>query len=443
MLGWAINKMITFFASINRMHQSKHPIFSILLLILAGEAVFILPFVLARIFRPTFLDVFNLNNLELGTCFSVYGIVAFASYLFGGTLADKFKPKVLIAVALFLTAAGGLLLATFPSYLLLKILYGYWGFTTIFLFWAAMIKATRVWGGPKSQGIAFGFLDGGRGLVAAGFGSLGVLIFSIFITSEIAVASFEERKEAFRYVILISSAIIALVGFLILLFLKDTSSAETDQRKTWAETLSNFKIVVKIRSVWLLMIIILCAYVGYKITDIYSLYAKEVMLYDEIESAKVGTYLLYIRPVIGVGIGLLADKTKTSLMMILGFCTMLIGALVFASGVIGPSMSIFFLFSLLITATGVYAFRTLYFAAMHEGYIPLAVTGTAVGFISIIGYTPDIFMGPAIGYLLDNSPGEPGHQHVFIMLAVFATIGLLAAVLFYRNANKKLVISRY
>ncbi len=418
---------------------SKQPFYIILLLILAGEAVFILPFVLARVFRPTFLDVFNLNNLELGTCFSIYGIVAFISYLFGGSLADKFKPKILIATALFLTAAGGIVLATFPSYTALKILYGYWGFTTIFLFWAAMIKATRVWGGIKSQGRAFGFLDGGRGLVAAGFGSLGVLIFSIFITTEIAEAAFSERKEAFRYVILISSSIIGGIGLLVLLFLKNNSSEETAvTRKSWIETFSNFNIVIRIPTVWLLMIIILCAYVGYKITDVFSLYAKEVMLYDEIESAKVGTFLLYIRPVVGIAIGFLADITKTSLMMILGFITMLIGALIFASGVIEPSMSVFFLMSLLITATGVYAFRTLYFAAMQEGLIPLAVTGTAVGLISLIGYTPDIFMGPAMGYLLDNSPGEPGHQHVFMMLSGFAVIGLLASVFFYKISKKKI-----
>ncbi|PKA84544.1 sugar phosphate permease [Ulvibacter sp. MAR_2010_11] len=411
---------------------ARQPLYVILLLILAGEAVFILPFVLARVFRPTFLDVFELTNLELGTCFSVYGIVAFISYLLGGTLADKFKPKILIAVALFLTALGGLVISTYPSYFVLKIVYGYWGFTTIFLFWAAMIKATRVWGGTKSQGLAFGFLDGGRGLVAAAFGSLGVFVFSLLITSEIADAAFSERKEAFRYVILISSAIICTVGVLILLFLKTDASEEIIvQKKTWAETFSNFKVVIKIPSVWLLMIIILCAYVGYKMTDVFSLYAKEVMLYDEIESAKVGTYLLYIRPVIGITIGFLADKTKTSLMMILGFLVMLFGALIFASGVIEPSMSLFFLLSLLITATGVYAFRTLYFAAMQEGHIPLAVTGTAVGIISLIGYTPDIFMGPAMGYLLDNSPGELGHQHVFLMLAAFSGLGLITAFRFY------------
>jgi hypothetical protein len=52
------------------------PGLSIAALIVAGESVFLLPFVLARVFRPTFLDVFGLTNLELGTAYSVYGIVA-------------------------------------------------------------------------------------------------------------------------------------------------------------------------------------------------------------------------------------------------------------------------------------------------------------------------------------------------------------------------------
>ena len=122
----------------------KQPFYVIILLILSGEAVFILPFVLARVFRPTFLDVFQLTNLELGTCFSVYGIVAFISYLFGGPLADRYPPRKLMSIALFLTALGGVALSTYPSYFIMKIIYGYWGFTTIFLFWSAMIKATRI-----------------------------------------------------------------------------------------------------------------------------------------------------------------------------------------------------------------------------------------------------------------------------------------------------------
>ena len=99
---------------------------------------------------------------------------------------------------MFFTAFGGIVLSTYPSYLILQILWGYWGFTTVFLFWGAMIKATRVWGGSKNQGEAFGLLDGGRGLVAASMGTLGVLIFSIFLTNDIEVGYLPERKNAFQ-----------------------------------------------------------------------------------------------------------------------------------------------------------------------------------------------------------------------------------------------------
>ncbi|MFT5102969.1 MAG: sugar phosphate permease [Candidatus Latescibacterota bacterium] len=412
----------------------KHPFYFILLLILGGEAVFILPFVLARVFRPTVLDVFNLTNVELGSCFSVYGIVAMVSYLFGGPLADRFQPRKLMALALILTAAGGIVYANEPSFTTLNILYGYWGFTTIFLFWAPMIKATRVWGGGKSQGKAFGFLDGGRGMVGALFASLGVLIFSMFIIGEISDALLADRQEAFRYVVLVSSGIVALIGVLVWFFLKMPSDGETIVLESI--NVKQIGTVLKIPSVWLLMIIILCAYVGYKITDVFSLYAKEVMLYDEVKSAQVGTFLLFIRPVVGVLIGFIADKSRTTLWLIISFVIAIFGASFFASGIIEPSSGGLFLMSILITATGVYAIRSLYFASMQEGKIPLVLTGTAVGMISLIGYTPDIFAGPAMGYLLDSSPGEIGHRHVFMMLIGFSVIGLLASLVFYKISGK-------
>ncbi|WP_271784031.1 MFS transporter [Aquimarina algiphila] len=416
------------------MNETKTPWYFLLLVILAGESVFILPFVLARVFRPTVLEVFNLDNIQLGICFSIYGFVALISYLFGGALADKFPPRKLIAVALWMTALGGLVYATFPDYLTLKILYGYWGFTTIFLFWAPMIKATRVWGGTTSQGKAFGFLDGGRGLVGALFGALGVLIFSLFITAEISEATASESRAAFRYVILVSSGIVSFVGILVWFFMKMDHKLE---KEIIVEkiTISQVKEVLRLPSVWLLMIIILCAYVGYKITDVFSLYAQDVMLYDQVKSAQVGTFLLFIRPVIGVLIGILADRSQTTFWLLISFIVSFFGALLFATGVISDSSTALFFISILVVATGVYAARSLYFAVMQRGKIPLILTGTAVGIISLIGYTPDIFAGPAIGYLLENSPGPKGHQHVFWMLALFSFIGGLAAWYYYKLYN--------
>ena len=418
--------------------KRKAPWYYLLLLILAGESVFILPFVLARVFRPTVLNVFALDNTQLGLCFSVYGFVALVSYLFGGPLADKYPPRKLIAVALWMTALGGLVYATFPSYFVLKILYGYWGFTTIFLFWAAMIKATRVWGGESSQGKAFGLLDGGRGLVGALFGTMGVLIFSIFITSEIAEASVLESKEAFRYVILVSAGIVVVVGFLVWFFMRMDKAYEQAIILDKI-TFSQIKEVLKLPAVGLLMVIIACAYVGYKITDVFSLYAQDVMGYDQVQSAQVGTFLLFVRPIVGVVIGILADRSQTTYWLLVSFIVSFLGALLFATGVITDSSTLLFFMSILIVATGVYAARSLYFAVMEQGKIPLVLTGTAVGIISLVGYTPDIFAGPAMGYLLDANPGEIGHRHVFWMLAVFSLIGGVGAWFYYRLYRKNKV----
>ena len=418
---------------------------TITLLILAGEAVFILPFVLQRIFRPTFLETFAINNTEIGSCFSVYGIVALFSYLFGGPLADKFRPHILMSVALILTACGGFLLATYPSLSILHVLYGFWGFTTIFLFWAAMIKATRIWGGADKQGIAFGFLDGGRGLVAALFGSAGVYVFSLFITKDIELTSLLERQVAFKQVIIYTSTAISIIGVLVFFGLKNLKieqpvsylSKENPEPPKSKLSYANFKKVMEYHAVWLLMIIILCAYFGYKMTDIFSLYANEMMLYNDIASAEIGTYLLYMRPVIGVIIGLLADRTRATLWIVVGFILMLLTSLVFASGIINEGTYLLFIISIGSMAIGVYSVRVLYFAVLDEAKIPLAITGTAIGFISVVGYTPDIFAGPLIGYLLDANPGALGFHLTFLLMAIFCIIGLIAAYALWKYNKSK------
>ena len=411
----------------------KGSFLSIILLILSGELIFLLPYVLARIFRPTFLEVFNLTNLKLGSLFSIYGTVAILSYLNGGIISDKIQPKKLIAISLFFTAFGGIILSTYPSYLVLQILWGYWGFTTVFLFWGAMIKATRVWGGSKNQGEAFGLLDGGRGLVAASMGTLGVVIFSMFLTNDIELASLVERKNAFRCVILFSSFIVFLTGILVIIFME--SGIESALNKS-ASLIPNIKSVLKTQSVWLIMFIIMAAYVGYKVTDIYSLYASDVMNFDDLEAANIGSLQLYLRPLVCLLIAFFADKKSYIYLIIIGFIIMLFGALIFSLGIVQLNMDYVFLFSLIVVATGTYAIRALYFSLMQEGRIPLVLTGTAVGVISVVGYTPDIFASPVIGYLLDTYPGIIGHQYVFSMLVVFSIVGLWASIRF-----KKLVTS--
>ena len=145
-------------------------VFILFTLMLIGEGVFLLPFVVTRVFRPTFLKVFNITNLELGTAFSLYGIVAMFSYFAGGPIADRYSPKKLLIASLLMTSAAGIIMAFIPSLGTLTLLYGFWGLSTILLFWAGYIKAIRQFGGENTQGKSYGLVDGGSRIIGCCIG---------------------------------------------------------------------------------------------------------------------------------------------------------------------------------------------------------------------------------------------------------------------------------
>lgn len=395
---------------------------------MAGETVFFLPFVVVRIFRPTFLDAFSINNFQLGTAFSFYGIVAMVSYFLGGPIADRFSPKKLMSAALILTGLGGFKLMTFPSTTVLSLLYGFWGMTTILLFWSALIKTTRIWGGRLNQGTAYGLLDAGRGLLAAILASVSVWAFATILPQDISTMDFNDQRAGMRMIILSYSIFTILVGLLVYLVIPDTMDQEESGSII---TLSTIKSLASRPIIWLQAIIVLCAYVGYKCTDDFSLYASDVMGYDDVKAASFGTISYWTRPLIAVIAGFTADRYLSSKVIIGGFFITIIGSVLMSSGWIAPSGSLMLAASIIILSIGIYAMRGVYFALLQEGKIQVAVSGTAIGIISVVGFTPDIFMGPLMGYLIDNHPGAAGHQYVFSVLGGFSMVGLMAAFIFY------------
>jgi len=92
--------------------------------------------------------------------------------------------------------------------------------------------------------------------------------------------------------------------------------------------------------------------------------------------------------------------------------------------------------NLVVTYIGVYALRGLYFALLEQTRVPHTVTGVAVGLISLFGYTPDIFIGPIAGRLLDNFPGVAGYQYFFLLLCGISTIGMITAVVVGRGVSR-------
>jgi len=400
--------------------------------VIAGEAIFLLPFVLSRIFRPTFLDVFGITNLQLGTAFSLYGIVAMVSYFAGGPLADRFSARNLIVSALLATSLGGILMATIPAIGVLTALYAFWGLTTIFLFWGALIKTTRELGSIH-QGRTFGLLDGGRGLFAAVISSLSVLVFAAMLPAQVETATFDERSVALGRIIQGFAGMNVFSAVLVWLFVPPTPKADTIA--DGGISLDGLKQVMVMKTVWCHAVIVLCAYVAYKSTDDFSLYARDAFGYNEVEAAQIGTISFWMRPLAAVCAGLLADRFNGPVMLVASFALVMAGSMVIATGMIIPGLPLLLVLVIATTSAGIYALHGLYFAIFGDAGVPALWTGSAVGVVSFVGFTTDIFMGPLMGYLIDNNPGAAGHQYVFGVVWGFALAGLVTTLLFRRAST--------
>ena len=400
-------------------------------LILAGEAVFALPFHVARFFRPSVLELFSLTNTELGAAQGVYGILAMVAYFPGGPLADRFSARKLLALSLWTTAAGGLYMATFPDYRGALFLWGFFGVTTILLFWAALIRATRDWGGHDTQGRAYGLLEGGRGLLAAVLATIAVVVFGLAFPEGYAAASFEEKQDTLRVIIYGYTAVTAATGVFVWFVIVDghpSGESDLEEWKAHAESVWDHVFrVLRIPAVWLQAVIIVCAYVGYKGFDNYSLYAVQGYGMNEVDAARIVAIGSWMRPIAALGAGMLGDRFSVSRMTVIAFVILLASDLFFSLTTPIPGAAWVLLGNTLFTCTAIFGLRGLYFALFEEAKVPAAVTGTAVGLVCVIGFTPEVFVSYVGGVLLDRSPGLAGHQHFFLFLAAFAFVGVVAS----------------
>lgn len=409
-------------------------------LVLAGEAIFSLPFHVARFFRPTLLQVLGLTNSQLGNAQAVYGVLGMISYFPGGPLADRFSARKLMTASLFATAAGGLWFAALPGLGGLSVLFGFWGVTSILLFWAAMIRATREWGSAEEQGLAFGALDGGRGLTAALLASGGVALFGLFFPEDATLVSDAERASALSRVILTYTAVTALTGVVIWLVIPEPAAGAAAAAPRRGIPWRDIGVLLRRPSLWLNALIIICAYVGYKGYDNISLFAVQGYGMDEVEGAQLSALGAWMRPVAALAAGLVADRLRASHTAVGCFALMLGSYLLLGLHTPTPGGPALLYTGVLASMAGVYGHRGVYYALLEEAAVPTALTGTATGLISFIGYTPDIFVSPIAGWLLDRSPGVAGHQHLFFMLAAFSGLGFVAASLFRQAARQQVKV---
>lgn len=394
--------------------------FLMVTLVFAGELVFGLPFHTARYFRPTLLETFGFTNTQLGDVFAVYGVMAMISYFPGGALADRYSARNLLTLSLIATGAGGFYMATFPGTWGMAMLYGYWGITTVLLLWAALIRATREWGGTASQGRAFGVLEGGRGVAAAIVAQLGVVTLAWYMPENVALASDEERRAAFRAVILLYSFAAFATAVLTWLLIPPAKHIGDSSQSLF----HGAALVLKRPLVWAQAAVIICAYCCFKGLDNISLYAVQVLGKDEVQSAQLSAYGAYVRPVAAVVAGIVADRWTASRTIGILFVVLLVTYVMLSMTLPAGSGLTLIYGNIFVSFFAVFGLRGVYFALLEENRTPAFFTGAVVGMVSFVGYTPEIFFAPITGRILDATPGVGGHQNYFLFLAGVCVIGV-------------------
>ena len=411
--------------------QSKtNAYLGILLLGIGGASIYLLPY-LRWSYYDALLAASGLNNTQFGITMSVYGVLAMIFYPIGGVVADKLKPKVLLTISLVVCGVLGLWYATFPGYAGQIVIFAGWGIAATLTFWSAMMKATRQLGSSEEQGRLFGLVEGSRGVIST-IVSLGALY---------AFSKMGESLGGLRGIIITMAVLNIVAGILIFLFLKEGQREEeitsAGEKKTLQ--LSDILQVLKKPEIWLISLIIVCCYSAYLGSTYLTPYFTNVIGATASFAALLSIMRSYVLQFLcGPTGGFLADKAGSITRVITGCYVVMAAALIVI--IVLPSTAAMMaplVVVLIILCAGIFAMRGIYFATIDEVDIPMHVTGTAVGIVSIIGFTPDVYMSTLCGKLLDSYEGPAGYRAIFLLMLAFVAVGLISAWILYRMNSKK------
>jgi len=393
-------------------------------LCLSGGIIFLLPYLFEVYYIPL-QEALGLSRTQLGSLMSAFGITALITYFPGGWLADRISPRKLISTSCISTGIAGFYFATFPSYRVSLAIHAFWGVSITFLCWGALIKATRNWAPAHQQGRAFGILEGGRGVAEAVSSSLFLAIFAMLGSGTVGLA----------WVIVLFSVTDILLGVLTWFVLEDSPQEVTNERSE--VRLSGVITVLKMPAVWLMSVVIFTAYCAYWGSFSFTPYATEIFGASVVVAGAISIAKSWVKPVPAVAAGFLADRIGPSRAIAWSFGILIASFTFFAMTPGNPNWILLVLVNTVVASLAIFAIRGIYFALLEEGGVPLALTGTATGIVSVVGYAPDIFMPVLGGALLDRYPGAPGYRFLFFFVAGMCVIGLFAALLNMPRSTKK------
>jgi len=391
-------------------------------LTLAGGAIYPLIY-LRQNFEVSILESFGIDIVELNQLYSMLGVIFVATYLPSGWLADKLAPRWLVAFSLAMTGGLGVWFSTMPSFDSLRVIFIGWGFVTGLTFWAALIKGVAVLARHDEQGRFFGLLDGGRGLVEAILATIAVGWFAYSL--DVSGVSIADALQDVIYLYVSFALFMSVVVIFAIDDAKEKSTSSDSQKQTGTLVVDLITIFSKIE-VWLAAFCILTGYQLFWATYSFSGYMQQSYGLTAVAVGSITVAKLWMRPIGAVAAGFIGDRYNRE--RVLAFL-MLSGTLALAGLIALPlTASITMLLAVvLFIGLATYAIRGIFWATLDSCEVPTRIKGLAIGVISLIGYSPDIYLPLINGYLLDKYPGKPGYSIYFAGIVFMGFLGTLSA----------------
>jgi len=392
------------------------------LVIIAGN---IYPLIyLRQNFEVSMLESFGISATQLGQNYAMLGVLFMLTYLPSGWLADRVSPRILMSFSLAFAGLLGAWFSTIPSFQATQVIFAGWGIAAGFTFWSALIKATTLLAKPNEQGRFFGILDGGRGLVEAVLATIAVAIFAYYTQS-----LGQDTPDALRKVIWMYVVMMLVLAPLAYFMLQDHSKEELRTKnaaKKVSNTWQNLKVIVAKEEIWLCGICILTGYQLFWATYSFSAYMQNHYGLTAVAVGSITVAKLWMRPIGAAAAGFAGDfldREKT-----LGFL-LLLSSVALATLIYLPASSGVSVLLIIVMTIGflTYAVRGIFWSTLESCNVPNNIKGLAIGVISLVGYSPDVYLPLMNGYLLEQYPEKIGYAIYFGGIAVMGVLGALAA----------------
>jgi len=178
--------------------------------------------------------------------------------------------------------------------------------------------------------------------------------------------------------------------------------------------------------VWLCGFCILTGYQLFWATYSFSAYMQTQFGLTAVAVGSITVAKLWMRPIGAASAGFAGDylNREKVLAWLMVLASVALGVLAMVPVSIG---AVFLLAIVLVIGFLTYAVRGIFWATLESCNISNKVKGLAIGVISLLGYSPDIYLPELNNYLLALYPGKTGYAIYYNILAFMGLLGALAA----------------